>query len=279
MYGVVILTMNEERALPAALASIPDGCPVTVVDSGSTDRTVEIAESVGASVIRNPFTGFGDQRNHAIEHAPDGEAWQLHLDADERMTPALDRAIQQALGREDLPDAFGLPNKTMLNGSWLRYSSGYPVYQTRLVDRRSARFMNVGHGQQETAETRTELIDEPYIHEAFIHGLDAWIEKHNRYSRQEADLDQEGRPQGSLGALLATDRVARRRALRELARRIPFAPTARLVHTLIIKRGLLDGAAGLQFARMLALYEQMKQLKRSELRAVARRRGTSLGGS
>ena len=274
MYGVVILTMNEEQALPAAISSIPEGRSVTILDSGSTDGTVEIARAAGASVISNPFSGFGDQRNFAIDHAPDRAVWQLHLDADERMTPALDRAIQHALGQDDLPDAFGLPNKTMLNGNWLRYSSGYPVYQTRLVDRRSARFVNVGHGQQETSGTRTKLIDEPYIHEAFIHGLDAWIDKHNRYSRQEADLDKEGRQQANLGAVLSTNRVARRRALREIARCIPFAPTARLFHTLIIKRGFLDGAAGLQFARMLALYEQMKQLKRAEQRHAA----DSLGG-
>ena len=264
MYGVVILTMNEERALPEALSSIPASCPVTLVDSGSTDRTVEIAEAAGASVLRNDFTGFGDQRNFAIENAPDDLEWQLHLDADERMTPELDNAIVKILEGEDLPDGFGLPNRTMLNGKWLRYSSGYPVYQTRLVRRSSARFLNMGHGQQETPDTAVRRLDIPYVHEAFIHGLDAWIEKHNRYSRQEVELDRSGSAGGLSWRLFASDPVVRRRALREVARTLPFLPTLRLLHALVVQRGLLDGRSGLQYARMLALYEQMKQLKRSE---------------
>ena len=261
-YSVLILTYNERGSIESTIASIPEDVSVTVLDSGSTDGTIEIASEQGAEIIEHPFGGFGTQRNYGIEADPCPLDWQLHLDADERMTPALDAAIRKELGDEPRPDAFALPNRTMLNGRWLRWSSSYPVYQTRLVNRRRARFINQGHGQQEADGTVVAVLHEPYIHDAFIKGIDAWIEKHNRYSRAEVDAENAGAIELKLRDLISLDRRNRRRALRELSRQLPFAPLLRSIHTLILRGGILDGRAGIQYSQMLALYEQMKRIKR-----------------
>jgi glycosyltransferase involved in cell wall biosynthesis len=239
-----------------------------VIDSGSTDGTLEIARQRRAVVLSNPFTGFGDQRNFAIENAGGAPLWQLHLDADERLTPALDARIRTEVADPAGVDAFSLPNMTMLHGKWIRRSSDYPVYQTRLVNRDAARFVNHGHGQQESPGVRVRKLEEPYIHEAFINGMSAWIEKHNRYASQEVALEGASETAWSLKDLVSSDATLRRRAQRDMARGMPAAPLIRALYILLAKRGILDGASGIQFARMMAMFELMKQVKREEARAM-----------
>ena len=98
MVSVIILSKNEEQDLPACLASLAWCRDVHVVDSGSSDRTVEIARAQGATVWTNPFTSFGQQRNWAIDHCAVKSEWILFLDADERSTPEFERAVVSAIG-------------------------------------------------------------------------------------------------------------------------------------------------------------------------------------
>lgn len=263
-YGIAILAFNEEQALPGLLDSVPRDVPLLVIDSGSVDRTQLLAKTVGATVLVNPFTGFGDQRNYAIEAAGGLPDWQLHLDADERMTPALDAAIRAVINRQGGPDAYAIPNKLMLNGKWIRRSSGYPVYQVRLVRRSAARFINLGHGQQEAPGTAVERLEEPYVHHAFIHGAERWLMKHAHYAAKEAELELSGATRVRILELVHRDSTVRRRALRDLSRRLPFKGLLQMVRILILKGGLLDGRQGLTYARMLAVYEGMKDILRDE---------------
>ena len=101
-YSVVILTLNEARALPACLSSLGRCDDVVVIDSGSSDRTVPIAEAAGARVFHRPFDNFAGQRNYAQRHVSFRHPWVFHLDADERMTPALDSECRGAAARSDL---------------------------------------------------------------------------------------------------------------------------------------------------------------------------------
>src|SRR3954470_13250605 len=87
--SVLILTLNEERNLPGCLESAASSHDVVVLDSGSTDRTVEIARAAGARVFTRPFDNFAGQRNHAQKNIPFKFPWVFHLDADERLTPEL----------------------------------------------------------------------------------------------------------------------------------------------------------------------------------------------
>ena len=109
----------------------------------------------------------------------------------------------------------------------------------------------------------------PYIHEAYNKGLDDWFAKHALYARREADLLWRDRPNllSVIRELFAPDRVKRRRALKMIAYSLPFRPTLRLLQLLILNRGLLDGGAGIVYARMTATYEAMMTTHRARLKS------------
>lgn len=262
---VVVLTKNEERGLPACLASItPHTDDCIILDSGSDDGTVAVARAAGVCVYANRFSGFGDQRNWAIDHIPHRYNWVLHLDADERMTPAFAAEISTILANDPQEAGFFVPSKLMLGDSWLRYSSGYPVYQVRLFHRERLRFVNYGHGQREVTGGRLGTMKEPYLHYALSKGLEAWFEKHARYAASEAIFSDEsgGRHGLKWAQFLLSNAVARRRVLKRFSRNLPARGTLRLLDMLILKRGLLDGPSGILYARMMANYENMTAIYR-----------------
>lgn len=260
--SVVILTLNEEANIPACLASCAWSDDVHVLDSGSTDKTAELTRSLGAGLHVNPFESFGAQRNWAIDNIPLAHDWVFHLDADERFTPELVRAMDRLIASSPPQAGFHIPNRLMFMDRWLKRAGGYPVYQMRLFHKARMRFTDHGHGQREQSEGEVGTLDEPYLHYAFSKGLHDWFDKHNRYSTLEAGqmLAEQGEPV-SLGALFGAERIARRRALKQLTARVPCRATARRFYTLFVQGGLLDGPAGWTYARMLAVYEEMTALK------------------
>lgn len=267
---VVVLTQDEERNLPGCLQSLAGlVSDIHVLDSGSTDGTLAVAEAAGATVHSHAFSGFGQQRNWAIDNIPHAHPWVLHLDADERLTSDLAGELQELLAREPPEAGFYVPSKLMLDGKWLRYSSGYPVYQVRLFHIGRLRFKDHGHGQQEVTDGTLGYLKHAYLHEAYGKGLDDWFTKHARYARHEAELVWADRSGifSILGRIVGGDRVTRRRALKSLAYRLPFRPTLRLLHLLVINRGLLDGTAGIVYARMMAAYEAMVGTHLARLKA------------
>ena len=260
--SVVILTYNEAVNLPSALDSCAWCDDVHVLDSGSTDGTVEIAEQRGVPVHHHAFESFGSQRNWAIDHIPTKHDWVFHLDADEWFTPRLVQEIADRIAGAPAVDGYQVPHKLMLAGRWLKRSGGYPVYQVRLFHTARLRFTDHGHGQREAEGTRTEKLAEPYLHHAYTKGLDDWIAKHHRYSTQEAEQVLAGEALSfSASDLFSADGVRRRRALKALGYRLPGRPTLRWFWSLFVQRGFLDGGPGWTYAAMLRLYEQMIALK------------------
>jgi glycosyltransferase involved in cell wall biosynthesis len=265
----VILTLDEERNLAACLGSLGEFADVHVLDSGSRDQTRALATSLGARVSVNPFRSFGQQRNWAHAHVPLAHDWVLHLDADERMTPALAGEIAAALAADDGSLAGWLiAERTMLHGHWLRHAGQYPRYQARLVHRARMRFMDHGHGQREESTLPFGRMTEPYVHEAFSHGMEHWLRKHVAYARQEAELGHAVGVAGS-GDIWSRDPVRRRRALKQLAWKLPGRPLLRWLHVMLAHGGWRDGRAGLEYARMMMTFELMIGLIRSERRARA----------
>src|SRR3954470_4658045 len=122
--SVVILTYNEEVNIADCLRSC-DWCDdVHVVDSGSTDRTADVARGMGAAVHVHPFVSFGDQRNWAIDHVAHKYDWVFHLDADERFTPELVAEMRQVLAKDPREAGFYVPHQMMFMGRWLRHAEG-----------------------------------------------------------------------------------------------------------------------------------------------------------
>lgn len=254
--SALILTFNEARNIGCCLEALSWCDDIWVIDSGSSDDTVAIAERAGAHILTRPFDTFAGQRNYGLEHGEFRHDWVLHLDADEVATPAFVQALQDLTSSPDIV-AYRVPSKLMLAGKWLKHAGMYPAYQVRLGHREGLRFIQVGHGQREDLPpAKVGTFDESYLHYNFSHGLTAWFQKHIRYARDEAELivaTRDAKPAGGQGEMEG------RRRLKILAARLPLLlrPPMRFFYTLIWRRGLLDGRAGILYALMLSLYEGM----------------------
>jgi glycosyltransferase involved in cell wall biosynthesis len=267
MYSVVILTLNEEIALPACLASLAPCDDIVVLDSGSSDRTAELAKAAGARVFTRPFDTFAGQHNHAQRNIAFRHPWVFHLDADERMTPELDAECRRAAGRTDL-DGFRVAPKMMFEGRWVRHCTDYPAYQARFVRAPRFEFIQVGHGQRESPGMTLENLHESYLHDMSIYGVGAWLEKHRGYARAEARALLDSSVDDSWARLLSPDALTRRRALKRLSFRLPFRPAFRFAYQYFMRQGFLDGGPGLRYCALLARYEgfvadETKRLKKS----------------
>lgn len=268
--SILILTFNEAANLPACLDALGWCDDIVVVDSGSTDDTVAIAERRGARILHRPFDNFAGQRNFGLDEGGFRHDWVLHLDADELVSPAF-RAALDAFEPPEGIDAWLVPFKTIFFGKWLKHAGMWPGYQARLGHVRRLRFVQVGHGQREDLPPeRVGTFPEPLLHYSFSHGLRAWLNKHIRYAADEAALlagDDKIR-EGAGSALVRGDRTSRRRAAKALAGRLPLflRPPARFFYVYVVRRGFLDGAAGFVYAAMLATYEAMIAILAYELR-------------
>ena len=266
--SVLILTLNEEANLPRCLDAIAWADDVLVVDSFSTDRTVEVAEAWGARVLQRRFDDFAGQRNFGLSEGGLRHEWVLHLDADEVVTPELHDELFRVIGDES-KDAYQVPSKMMLHGQWLRHAGMYPTYQVRLGRRNALSFVQVGHGQRE--ELRPERIgtlEHPLLHYSFSKGLEDWFERHNRYSTAEARQALEEATEGRIDwrGLTSGNGTRRRRTLKQIAARLPFRPTLRFLYMYVLRLGFLDGAAGYTYCRLLSTYEYMTVVKMKEQR-------------
>lgn len=268
--SVLILTLNEERNLERCLDALSWCDDVIVLDSFSTDATSSIAEARGARFLQRKFTSFADQRNFALGEVAFRHRWVLHLDADEIVTKEL-RDELVALPDDSSIDAYQIAGKLMLGDQWLRHSGMYPVYQVRLTRRPEFRFVQVGHGQQEPRGLRVRTINACYEHFSFSKGISDWIDRHNRYSTDEAMVAIASR------SVRASDFVCRnpsvrRRALKSVSYRLRFRPALRFMYVYLIRLGFLDGSAGYEYARLLSMYEGMIDAKIRELVRIARGR-------
>ncbi|HEY8966140.1 MAG TPA: glycosyltransferase family 2 protein [Candidatus Methylacidiphilales bacterium] len=257
MISTVILTKNEAGDLPACLESLRWCDDVHVLDSGSADLTVAIAEAAGARVALHPFEGFGRQRNHALDTLPFAHPWVLFLDADERTPSAFVEAMRNAVATAPPETAgFYCCPKLILDGRWLRRSDSFPKWQFRLVRHGRARFVNYGHGQKEAeVDGLLGTLREPYLHYGFSKGWEVWKARHRRYAAQEAAERLSGLAAVAWGDLFR-NRSLRNKALKPLVSRLPGWPLLRFVHAYVLTGGFLDGGPGLRYCLALAAYER-----------------------
>jgi glycosyltransferase involved in cell wall biosynthesis len=259
MISVVILTLNEEVNLPACLASTAGCDDVVVLDSGSTDATVEIARSAGARVFVNRFENFARQRNHAINAISFRHEWVFHLDADETLTPALIAecaAFASSPAASSLDGAFVAP-RMIFRGRWIPHCTDYPAWQARFVHARRFRFIEAGHGQREAPGMRLARLRHSYDHNLSSQPESEIRAKHIRYARAEAAAFMASRRTlSALGkALKSSEPLVRRRALKEASYHLPARGFLRFVYQYVLRGGFLDGRAGFAYCRLLAVYE------------------------
>ncbi|HUR59843.1 MAG TPA: glycosyltransferase family 2 protein [Opitutaceae bacterium] len=263
-YSVLILTLNEERNLPRCLASVQGCDDIVVLDSGSTDQTAAIARAAGARVFTRTFDNFAGQRNHAQREIPFRHPWVLHLDADEQMTPELDRECRAAAARDDVDGCYVAP-RMLWEGRWIPHCTDFPAWQARFVRAPQFMFVEVGHGQREAPQMRMDRLQGSYLHDISAGGEAEWLDKHRRYARAEARAHAATAAPFRAGDLFARNPLQRRRALKRLSYSLPARPALRFFYQYVLRRGFLDGAAGYRYCRLLARYEGFTT---AELRAL-----------
>ena len=264
--SVLILTLNEAQNLPRCLESVAWSDDIVVLDSFSSDDTVEIARRAGARVFQRRFDNERNQRAASLE-IPFRHPWVFNPDADEITPPELRDEILRVAADPNRPEAaFRVRFKTMFLGTWIKHSSLYPTWVVRLLRPEAVRFEReinlryVIHG----AEGRLE---NHLLHYSFNNGMTAWLEKHNRYSSAEArEMLAAAEKDFNPRELLRRDPVARRRAIKELSFRLPARPTLRFLYSYFFRLGFLDGGAGYHYCRLAAAYEHMISLKALEFR-------------
>lgn len=266
--SVLLLAHNEAANLPRCLAALGFCDDIVLIDSGSTDATLDIARAHNVRILRHPFDSFAGQRNYGLAHGEFRNDWVLHLDADEVLTPSFVAKLS-ALVPDDAIDAYFVPSKTIMFDRWLKHAGMYPAYQARLGRMGRLKFRQVGHGQrEELAPERVAIFEEPYLHYAFSHGLRPWLAKHLRYADEEAEEIISIRQANPLHLtkLLSADRVERRRTAKLLASYAPplSRPFLRFAYVYLGRRGFLDGGPGLLYAFMLSVYEGMLAVLLSE---------------
>jgi len=263
----LILTKNEERDLPGALASVAWSDDIHVFDSLSTDRTQEIARAAGAQVHTRAFDDYATHRNAAFA-IPFKHPWVFLLDADERATPQL--SAEMALVVSEAPAntaGFRLRRRDFLFGTWLKHAQISPFY-IRLLRPEKAKYTRAINEVLEVDGPVAELL-QPMDHFPFSKGIAHWVAKHNTYSTMEAELivRQQGLQQPSLKAALTDpDFHTRRLHQKAIFYKLPARPLVKWLYMMFVRGAVLDGAAGLTYATLQSFYEYMIVLKTKELR-------------
>ena len=224
--SVIVITKNEAHNIEACLQSVLFAQQIVVLDSGSTDGTTELCRKFGANVSENfDWQGFGVQKNRALALAQ--SEWVLSIDADERVTPALQAEIQKVI-ENPAYEVYDFPRMSSYCGQYIRHSGWYPDRVTRLFRRGSAAFSDeLVHERVVTGNTVGQL-ECPLLHESFK-SFESVLDKVNRYSSAGAQVLLEKGRTGSLGHAVAHGLWA-------------------FFRTYVIRRGFLDGRMGLVLA-------------------------------
>lgn len=241
--SVTIITRDEAANLAAALESVSWADEIVVVDSESTDATVDIARRYTSKVLVRPWPGYVDQKNRAAAEA--SHDWILSLDADERVTPALAAEIQAILRSEPAVPGYRVPRVTFHLGRWIRSTDWYPDHQLRLYDRRRGRWTGkLVHESVKVDGPSADLAGE-LQHYAY-RNLSHHLQTMDRYTTLAArQMRDEGRTAGWLD--------------------LAAHPPAAFLRNYVLRGGFRDGLAGLVISTLNATYVALKFAKLWEL--------------
>jgi glycosyltransferase involved in cell wall biosynthesis len=273
--AIMIPTKDEEINLPYALASVSDWAQeVFVLDCGSSDRTVEIAERHGARVVYHGWEGYARQKNWGLDNLPITAPWVFILDADEVITPELrDEIVRVATADRCEENGFYINRYFVFLGKRIRHCGYYPSWNVRFFRRGKARY-------EEREVHEHMVVDGPvgYLRHDMEHndrrGMEHYIAKHNHYSTLEARellRAAKGIPDATHASF--TGAMGRRRWLKHrLWPRVPMRWFFRWLYMYVLKLGFLDGVVGFHFCLFLAGYEHQITLKLKEMKLSERSR-------
>lgn len=247
--SIIILTYNSELSLAETLRSVVSlSDDIYVVDSFSTDHSTEVALSYRAKVAKHAFENYGTQRNWAISSLPFKYQWQLHLDADERITPQLHQEIVKLEEPGDV-NGFYIPRLMLFLGRPIRHGGMFPTWHMRLF--------RSGYGQCEARKYdqhfyvmsgRTQRLEGLMIDDVRM-PISEWTFRHNRWSDAEVEEQSLGSLERRIKGKLSGNPVERKRFLRGLYDKCPLfiRPFCLFFYRYVICRGFLDGCEGFVF--------------------------------
>lgn len=270
--SVLVLTKDEQVNIASCLRTLSFSDDVVVLDSYSTDRTVEIARGFpNVRVVQRQFDTWSRHSNWALENIAFRHPWVYYSDADEHVTPELRDEILRVTADPHPPHvAYRLRYRNMFRGRWLRHGGIYPVWILRLYRPDRVRYEDREVNAHPLVDGSIGALCGHFIHYSFNKGLTPWFSKHNGYSQMESHeaVRVRGGPISQcLRDVLRTDGAVRRRAIKNLSFHLPGRALIRMAYMLLWKRGLLDGAAGFHYAAMISMYEYWITLKIRECEA------------
>jgi glycosyltransferase involved in cell wall biosynthesis len=242
--SAVIITYNEEKRLEAALKSIQKiASEIVVVDSFSMDDTVKVAKKYDAKVYKREWTNYADQKNYANKKA--SHPWILSLDADERLSPGLQREILALKAGEPEETGFSMPRQVYYLGKWILHSGWYPDRKIRLFKKEDAFWQGEYVHEELVIKGKVTKLESPLFHLTY-RDIQDHLKRINQFS--------------GLGAqkLYASGKKCRWYHL-------VFLPPQRFIKSFFLKAGILDGFAGFVIAMLhsyaiFARYAKLKEI-------------------
>lgn len=237
--SAAIIACNEERGIARLIESLRCCDEILIVDSGSTDRTMDIAAKLGARVVEAPWRGFAAQKNAAAELAEND--WILALDADESLSEALEAEIWHIKKTGPEYDGYTMPRLAQYLGRWILHGGWYPDRKVRLFDRRKAKWVG------------------DYVHESVVVDGRVGHLKSNILHFTCSSLTEHLKTMDRYTTLAAQELVARKKNV--TFRHLLLDPPWTFIKSYFLQRGYLDGLEGLTIAYMAAFYNFLKYSK------------------
>jgi glycosyltransferase involved in cell wall biosynthesis len=241
--SATVITCNEEAHIEDALRSLDFADEIVVVDSGSTDLTLSLCRRYTDRILTRAWTGYVDQKNYAVDRAT--HPWILSLDADERIHPALKQEILELRRAGFRCSGYRMPRVAFFQGRWIRHGDWYPDFQLRLFDRRRGRWQGSRVHESVRIQGTVGALKGDIQHYTY-RNLSDYLTRLELYSTL-ASLDYQ------------------QRGKRASMAKILINPAAAFAKSYLIKRGFLDGSAGLMVAALSAVSAFFKYSKLYEL--------------
>jgi glycosyltransferase involved in cell wall biosynthesis len=241
--SVFIIALNQEANIGECLESVRFADDLVVVDTGSTDRTVELARAYTDRVLTAPWEGFGRTKNYALDQTR-GE-WVFSLDTDERVPPALKEEIMAVVWGDGPLAGYRVPRKNYFCGRWIRHLGWYPDYTLRLFRRGLGRFRDREVHEEVEVAGPVGVLQHPLEHYSY-RSVSEYVTRMDRYARLAAvELAKRGR--------------------RPFPGELVFRPFFTFLHLYVLRRGFLEGATGYDLAVLMSMYKFLKYYYLREL--------------
>jgi len=252
--SIIILTYNEEKNIRECLESIQGfSAQIFIVDSGSTDQTLTIAQEYQVKVFHHPFENYGKQRNWALDNLPLKTEWLLQMDADHRLTPELKTEIQEYFLKGVPPDINGflISRRTIFMGKWIKYGGHYPTYHAILFRKGFGHCEEKLYDQHFVIEGKTVRLKGDII-DILTDSLSSFTIRHNNWAALEAEDQHYKWSTGKKGLIdpkMGGNAIQQRRFIKSVYERFPLfiRPFVYFFIRYFLKLGFLDGVRGLIF--------------------------------